>query len=87
MHACHNNGIGADNRLSNLRWDTAKSNMADQILHGTNRNSRKTHCKRGHEFTPKNTYTTNNRGIPGRMCKTCSNERGKQSRQAEKENA
>ena len=28
--ACHNNGIKTDNRLSNLRWDTHRSNCADR---------------------------------------------------------
>lgn len=32
---CHNNGCPADNRVSNLRWDTAKNNMADKRKHGT----------------------------------------------------
>lgn len=32
---CHNNGIGHDNHLSNLRWDTKSGNMEDKILHGT----------------------------------------------------
>lgn len=35
MVACHNNGNSKDNRLSNLRWDTRKSNEADKIIHGT----------------------------------------------------
>jgi len=34
-------------------------------------NARKTHCKRGHEFTPDNLYTQYNKGKPGRMCRTC----------------
>jgi hypothetical protein len=33
----------------------------------------KTHCKRGHEFTPENTWVfVSSVGGPGRMCKTCS---------------
>lgn len=36
MECCHNNGNGEDNNLSNLRWGTRKSNMADKIKHGTN---------------------------------------------------
>ncbi len=35
MECCHNNGIGSDNRLVNLRWDTRESNMNDKLLHGT----------------------------------------------------
>lgn len=34
-------------------------------------NARKTHCKRGHEFTPDNTYRT---GRGGRGCRTCKRE-------------
>ncbi|MCK5608340.1 HNH endonuclease [Candidatus Pacearchaeota archaeon] len=35
MECCHNNGIKIDNRLENLRWDTAKNNIKDAIKHGT----------------------------------------------------
>lgn len=31
---CHNNGNKADNRLANLRWDTAAGNCRDRVLHG-----------------------------------------------------
>ncbi len=34
-HICHNNGLTADCRLSNLRWDTAYGNQADVDRHGT----------------------------------------------------
>jgi hypothetical protein len=35
MEACHGNGDRGDPRLSNLRWDTHRANMADQCAHGT----------------------------------------------------
>lgn len=35
MEACHGNGIPADCRLDNLRWDTPKGNTADKHQHGT----------------------------------------------------
>ena len=35
MQSCHNDGNPTNNKLSNLRWDTAKSNQADRVLHGT----------------------------------------------------
>lgn len=38
---CHNNGIGHDNRLSNLRWDTKTGNMADKAHHGTDQQGEK----------------------------------------------
>jgi len=34
MIACHNNGNGWDNRLSNLRWDTKSANYQDTRFHG-----------------------------------------------------
>ena len=34
---CHNDGDPANNRLSNLRWDTYKSNSEDMLRHGTRR--------------------------------------------------
>lgn len=40
------------------------------------RHARQTHCKRGHEFTPENTYGCKTKyGTPGRICKTCFNMR------------
>jgi hypothetical protein len=35
LMVCHNDGDPKNNRLSNLRWDDAKGNMADQTRHGT----------------------------------------------------
>lgn len=35
MQGCHGDGCRSNNSLQNLRWDTAKNNHADKILHGT----------------------------------------------------
>ncbi len=35
MDGAHNNGMPADCRLSNLRWDTVDNNHADKLRHGT----------------------------------------------------
>ncbi len=32
---CHENGDRSDNRVSNLRWDTARNNLADRRRHNT----------------------------------------------------
>jgi len=35
MECCHNNGVRADNRLVNLRYDTRSANALDRHAHGT----------------------------------------------------
>lgn len=72
FYACHNNGDPADNRAANLRWDTPSGNSADKALHGTDHNSKKTHCGAcGLEYTPENTYLFGP-GHKWRRCKNCS---------------
>jgi hypothetical protein len=68
MVGCHTNDVGDDNRLENLRWDTPSANRLDSVRNGTHSNARKTHCKRGHEFTPENTIITPDRR---RNCREC----------------
>lgn len=50
MHVCHNDGNPANNKLSNLRVDTASGNAYDKNIHGTDHNRNKTHCPKGHEL-------------------------------------
>ncbi len=37
LHVCHNDGNRTNNRADNLRIDTRKGNMSDQLRHGTRR--------------------------------------------------
>ena len=52
-----------------LRLGTHIDNVRDMIDRDRYYNSNKTHCKRGHEFTPENTYTNKD---GGRSCVECS---------------
>lgn len=69
LEILHGNGIHADNRLDNLRYGTSGENKFDSVLHGTHANAAKTHCKRGHAFTPENTYVWAGNGA--RVCRKC----------------
>jgi HNH endonuclease len=53
------------------RENTLKSRRAPAAV-----NARKTHCHRGHEFTPENTYVHNG----SRNCRTCQRARGRDYR-------
>lgn len=46
--ACHDDGVAANDCLSNLRWDTRSSNSLDAVRHKTHRNTRKDCCPRSH---------------------------------------
>lgn len=72
LEICHNDGDHKNNSLSNLRFDTHAENMRDVIRHGGNAYTRRTHCPKGHEYTPENTGAIKGRG--GRYCRTCKSE-------------
>lgn len=65
----HLNGIKLDCRASNLEYGTRSQNMQDAVKHGMHVNTRKTHCKNGHEFD----YITPTTGA--RQCLTCKQDR------------
>lgn len=79
---CHNNDINTDNRAENLRWDIHDENMKDIVRNGNHFMKNKTHCIRGHEFTPENIYWARNKNgeLNVRQCRTCSKLRYDQSR-------
>ena len=62
-------------------------NVATAVGHISERRAAQTHCKRGHEFTPENTYTPKARradGGPRRMCRTCQIDRQRERRARER---
>lgn len=67
MEVCHNDGNPANNVVTNLRWDTKKANARDRLMHGNDKNARKTHCPHGHKYDAANTYLSPS----GRHCRTC----------------
>lgn len=67
LHSCDN---PACVRLDHLRPGTRKDNHQDMMARGRgrNQNSGRTHCRRGHEYTPENTYPQRD---GARQCRTC----------------
>lgn len=50
MEVRHLDGDPSNNTLSNLRYGTHSENQQDQLIHGTNKEARKTHCAQGHSY-------------------------------------
>jgi len=83
MECRHLDGDKLNNKPSNLAWGTRSENTYDKVRHGTHPMARKTHCKRGHEFSAENTLVHHG----GRRCRTCSNSLKRDSRLAKKASA
>lgn len=73
----HLDGNPGNNTLANLAYGTHGQNNRDAVEHGTHFNASKTHCPRGHEYTPENTGIVQrpSRGTSYRYCKTCESAR------------
>lgn len=70
MECCHNDGVRTNNHVSNLRWDTRKSNRMDRIEHGNDTMLKRTECPRGHALEMPNLRASHvKRGA--RACLAC----------------
>jgi len=77
----HLDGNAANNEVSNLAWGTISDNQRDSVAHGTQRMSRKTHCKNNHAFTPENTRIQKRTRGNERVCRQCAKEKSKAYKQ------
>jgi len=70
LHACHTCDTPPCCNPDHLYAATNAQNHIDGALRGRMQGQHKTHCNRGHEYTPENTYFA--KGSPRRRaCKTC----------------
>lgn len=82
----HTNDVPNDNRVANLRWGTAKDNARDSERNGGRaaKYVPATHCARGHEWTPENTYYAPKRPNE-RVCRACARDRVREYQRKRKE--
>jgi hypothetical protein len=77
-YVCHSCDNPSCVNPSHLWIGTARDNALDRSAKRRTFNVRKTHCPKGHEYTPENTYlTSSNR----RSCKECARIWNRQHRQ------
>ena len=50
---------------------TQSDNMKDSVLKGRHMNTKKTHYRHGHKYTPENTYVDAYKGWSRRICRKC----------------
>ena len=76
----HLDGDATNDRADNLRWGTSAENNRDQVRHGTHKNTRKTHCPRGHLLDPPNLMKAHWERRGRRSCLACDRARAEIAR-------
>ena len=71
LEVCHNNQIHGDNRVSNLRYDTHKSNCEERVP-GVRVKPLPNKCRKGHTYLADSFYLYKG----ARVCKLCEKIRG-----------
>lgn len=66
----HDDGDGANNALSNLRWGTSTENSYDTVRHGRHHYSSRDRCAWDHLFAGANLLLRTD-GPGGRRCRSC----------------
>lgn len=77
---CHNDGNGSNNHVTNLRWDTASSNMYDKVKHGVHHHANRTHCPKGHLLDAVKRHSDGS--FWQRRCRTCLREENRERERA-----
>lgn len=67
--------------VDNLAYGTRSENQYDLVAHGRHVTARKTHCPKGHEYTPENIRVIPSRPN-ARYCRACEALRGKSAKTA-----
>ena len=73
----HLDGDPTNNAIANITYGTRSENEMDKRQHGTHNQGRKTHCSKGHEFTPENTTIRVRGAWRSRVCLTCQRAHGR----------
>ena len=76
MEACHNDGNPTNNTIENLRWGTRSENRRDAVKHGTQSETARTHCPRGHRLADPNLMPAQKK-VGKRSCLACSRARAR----------